>query len=173
MDNTIRDEIVNFVKGMNITKEQESTFVKDHADIQGILKKHDQSACFACFSPNCQAKWSLCKKLNLPFTSSECNRKIIKFRDAKEKLKLAAEARAMKSRPRKGKLATKMATITVIDEPNSTIMNHLESFMEEENEESEYGYVPSPSFNMKAKVRFSEADIPDIAAWRAAPDTQD
>lgn len=26
---------------------------------------------------------------------------------------------------------------------------------------------------MKAKVRFSEADIPDIAAWRADPDIQD
>ena len=30
-----------------------------------------------------------------------------------------------------------------------------------------------PSFNMKFKVKFSEADIPDVAAWRADPDTFD
>ena len=66
-----------------------------------------------------------------------------------------------------------MTSITVIDEPNSTVMNHLENFMEEENEESEYGFTRCPSFNMEIKVKFSEADIPDMAAWRANPHTFD
>lgn len=171
-DDAIKNELVTLIRGLGCSKELEDTYVKEHKDVKECM---DKAGYRFCFSPNCNEKSILARKIGMNFNPrSDFSRKKgwLKFSGVKDNLKLTTEIKGRRP-PKKLKLPTKVTTITVKDQTSPIVINQLDKFMEEDVEDLEYGFVPCPSFNMKAKVLFSEANLPDTVAWRADPDTED